>query len=478
VEPELVADPLPEDVPDMPPEPPVEEPPVEEPPAEPLLEEPSPAPPLEEPPPEPPPEVLDPCGGPPAPLSVEPQAVIENALPVNTPIATNARNPMVVPPPIRNSREGANHSGRDPPAAAIVPALAAIFPWHNAPRKHVSGSVASSSPTRETQHTVPAGVLSPLMDVSKHLGARPADVLAPLGLREADLVEPQTRFSHRVYLDVIDRARTLTAEPAIGLFWGLQMRASVFGHLGFATMAATTLRDAIDLAVQFASLGSTAEGMRLHVEGDVASLVLEEYAEFEGVRDVVTAARMVGLWRIAETLVGRDVAGTAEAAVAEPFYYGRYKTLLPEIRFGCPTTRLLMKAEVLDWPLVTADPVGLRLARDQCTRELAAMSSAGQVVRAVRRALRNKDSSLRSARDVADAMHMSPRTLRRRLWCEGSALSSLLDEERRDRALLLLRSEDSSIARIAERLGYRSVKSFERAFQRWTGRTPASYRRD
>jgi AraC-like DNA-binding protein len=324
---------------------------------------------------------------------------------------------------------------------------------------------------------VPAGVLFPLLEAVKHLGASPDSVLSPLGLREADLVEPLARFSHRVYLDVIGSARIVTAEPAIGIFWGLQMRASVFGHLGLATMAAATLRNAIDLAVQFASLGSTAEGMRLHVDGGIASLVLEEYADFEGVRDIVIMARLIGLWRIAETLIGRDLEATAEVPFAEPSNYGLYKRLLPEIHFGRPTTRALMRAEVLDWPLVTADPVALHLACDQCTRELAALSSAGQVMRAVRRVLWNDEGDLRSAREVADAVHMSPRTLRRRLLLEGSSLSSLLEEERRERALLLLRLEDSSLAQIAQRLGYHSVPSFERAFQRWTGRTPASYRR-
>jgi AraC-like DNA-binding protein len=442
-EPELVAAPLPDDVPEVPP-------------------------------PEPPPELLDPCDGLPAVLA-EPQDIETRPL-VTTPVATNARSTMVIARLLYQAPE----SDRTITTGAARPRP--LFPhrrpkWHNATRKHVLRSVTPTSTSQETQHTVPAGVLSPLLEVAKHLGATPADVLAPLGLREADLVEPLTRLSQRVYLDVIDRARTLTAEPAIGVFWGLQMQVSVFGHLGFATMAAATLGDAIDLAVQFAALGSTAEGMRLHVEGDAASLVLEEYAEFEGVRDVVTVARLVGLWRIAEMLVGRSLEVTAEAGIPEPFYFGRYKTLLPEIRFGFPTTRVLLRSEALDWPLVTADPVGLRLARDQCTRELAAMTSAGQVVRAVRRVLRKDDSSVRSTRDVAAAMHMSPRTLRRRLLLEGSALSSLLDEERRDRALLLLRSEDSSIALIAERLGYRSAKSFERAFEKWTGRTPASYRR-
>ncbi len=401
----------------------------------------------------------------------EPQAVREAAPPVSRPIATIARN-LMDPPENARTVVVAIHS-----VAAIDPPAVATPRWHNASRKRVSPSVASAGPAGETQHTVPAGVLSPLLEVVERLGASPDEVLAPLGLRAADVVEPMTRFSHRIYLDVIDRARTVTAEPAIGLFWGLQMRASVFGHLGFAAMTVKTLREAIDLAVQFASLGSTAEGMRLHVEGDTASLVLEEYADFENVRDVVIQGRLVGLWRIAETLVGRDLAATAEAAIAEPPYFGPYKKLLPKIRFGCPTTRALMKAEVLDWPLVTADPVALRLARDQCTRELAALSSVGQVVRAVRRALSKGDGRLRSALEVANAVHMSPRTLRRKLQLEGSSLAQLLDEERRDKALLLVRLEDASMAQIAERLGYRNAQNFERAFQRWTGRSPAAYRR-
>ena len=105
------------------------------------------------------------------------------------------------------------------------------------------------------------------------------------------------------------------------------------------------------------------------------------------------------------------------------------------------------------------------------------MTSVGQVTRAVRRILSKADGGLRRPQEVARAVGMSPRTLRRKLSLEGSSLSLLLDEVRRDRALLLLRLEDSSTAQIAGRLGYRNAQAFERAFQRWTGRTPASYRR-
>jgi AraC-like DNA-binding protein len=74
-------------------------------------------------------------------------------------------------------------------------------------------------------------------------------------------------------------------------------------------------------------------------------------------------------------------------------------------------------------------------------------------------------------------MHRSARTLKRQLAAHGVSFSTLRDNELRDRAMLLLRSPDLSLAEIAVRLGYSNVTNFERAFHRWTARTPAECRR-
>src|SRR5258708_6126274 len=182
-------------------------------------------------------------------------------------------------------------------------------------------SIPSPSSVAGQHHTVPTGVLFPLVEVAKHWGVAPSHLLGPLGLREQDVSEPGARFAHSVYLAIIDRARSLTGEPALGVFWGLQMRASVFGYLGFATMSTATLRDAIALAIQFQPLGTTSEGLRLQEDGTIASLFLEEYADAGDVRGVIAAARLVGLWRIAETITGRSVRATAADSFPQPSYY-------------------------------------------------------------------------------------------------------------------------------------------------------------
>jgi AraC-like DNA-binding protein len=71
---------------------------------------------------------------------------------------------------------------------------------------------------------------------------------------------------------------------------------------------------------------------------------------------------------------------------------------------------------------------------------------------------------------------MSNRTLRRQLTAEGTSFSSLLDEERRERAILLLHSRSVPLKRIAGSLGYSNVANFSRAFFRWTGRRPSEHR--
>jgi AraC-like DNA-binding protein len=315
------------------------------------------------------------------------------------------------------------------------------------------------------------------VEVVKNLGVAPDALLAPLGVAERDVSEAGRRFPHETYIAIIERARALTGEPGLGYPWGLQMRVSTFGFLGFATMSAATLRGAFGLAMQFAPLMSTAEGMRLQVEGEFASLIFDEGADFGGVRDVVTVARITGLWRIAETLTSRELKPIAEIALPEPSYQKRFAHLVPPLRWGQPTTRAIFKAEVLDYPLVMASPVALQVAIEQCNREVEAMSVRGRLVHQVRRAVAKAEGGFRSAEEVAIALGMSTRTLRRKLTLAGSSLSALLDEERRDRALLLLRQNDVSLAEIAERIGYGRLQNFERAFHRWTGITPAAYRR-
>jgi AraC-like DNA-binding protein len=276
---------------------------------------------------------------------------------------------------------------------------------------------------------------------------------------------------------LIERARALTGEPGLGFHLGLSMRISAYGYLGFAAMTATTLRDALEIAVRFAPTRTTAIALRLESEGDRAFVVLEEHCVFGSARDVIVLALVVGIWQIGKALTGRQLHGGADLAFSEPDYFARFATLMPgPVRFGQPRNQLIFDNAILDCPLVLSDPAAERLAREQCERELAAIGPRAEIVASVRARLAREEGGFHPLPKVAKKMHMSVRTLKRKLEAEGTSFSTLVDDERRDKAMALLRRDDRAVEEIAERLGYSDAANFTRAFRRWTGTTPKAFR--
>lgn len=336
------------------------------------------------------------------------------------------------------------------------------------------GALNRTPPSLEARTSYAAYALQ-LIELMKRWRIPADELLSPLGLDEARLEDPRAALSPETWLTLLDRARTLTGEPAIGIHLGLQMRISAFGYLGFTAMSAPTLGDALALATQFAPVITNAFELRLRVAEAAAALVIHERVDFGGVRDVVLTSVLVGLAKIGSSLTGHDLPVSIDLVIQEPPYYRKFAQVVPPTRFDQPVNQLVGDRAVMDWRLATADRLVLRLAREQCERELDALCSEDVIVDKVRRVLRTEEG-FRTVRQVAAALHMSTRTLRRRLAEREVTFSSIVDTERRDKALLLLRSAHTA-SDVAQRLGYSTLSAFIRAFYRWTGGTPTEYRR-
>jgi AraC-like DNA-binding protein len=329
---------------------------------------------------------------------------------------------------------------------------------------------------RLAEHSLPAVHALHLAELCARWNVMPEALFAGLPVSDAALADPATRLPMPVVEALVARARTLTGEPALGYYLGLQMRVSAHGYLGFAAMVASTAGEALALAARFAPTRTTALELRVQAEGELASLVIEERTPLGTAQDVILLALVVGIQRIGEALTGRSLAGYADFAFAEPPYLARFDQLASRMRFGRPAHRLVFPRAVLDLPLAMADPVALRLAREQCERELDALGHGRGVATQVRALLAAKPEGFLSLDEVAEHMGVSSRTLKRKLAEHGTDFSTILDEERRDRALLLLGS-DIALETIALRVGYSDLANFARAFRRWTGATPAAFRR-
>ncbi|MGV6807785.1 MAG: AraC family transcriptional regulator ligand-binding domain-containing protein [bacterium] len=77
---------------------------------------------------------------------------------------------------------------------------------------------------------------------------------------------------------------------------------------------------------------------------------------------------------------------------------------------------------------------------------------------------------------IAARLNTTSRNLRRHLADEGTSFQDISDDLRRDIAIDKLHFQHLSIADVASELGFAEPRSFSRAFKKWTGVTPGSYK--
>ena len=118
--------------------------------------------------------------------------------------------------------------------------------------------------------------------------------------------------------------------------------------------------------------------------------------------------------------------------------------------------------------------VAVAHAESLLARANAGDSLADRVRAAAEARLENGDATLGH---IADAVGMSERTLQRRLQESGTSLRAVLDEARRAIAMRELARPTRTVTDVAFLLGFSETSAFDRAFRRWTGMSPAAFRR-
>jgi len=128
-------------------------------------------------------------------------------------------------------------------------------------------------------------------------------------------------------------------------------------------------------------------------------------------------------------------------------------------------------------PLRRRDPVLRRVLETHADQILERLPKRTGVALEVQRALSRQGASdeLR-IESIARQLAMSVRTLQRRLAAEGVSFQELIEEIRKEAAARYVASSSLSLAEIAYLVGYSEPAPFHRAFKRWYGVTPETYR--
>jgi len=311
----------------------------------------------------------------------------------------------------------------------------------------------------------------------------PADtVLAGTGLDAADLDDVACRTSVRQHLAAWRNALALGADPGLAFHLGRALHLPDHGTCGLMLLSCESMGDYFRLAQAYQGLMAGALALEARVEGGDALWVLGDGVVRElpeALRIFLVEQQVAQLATQIHDLLGPEVRPTlARFAYPAPPHRAIYAEQLQcPCVFGWHRNELRFDGEVLLQRPRLANPFTSAALQTACEGLLAEIEDSLGFAGKVYQALRLLPDPGAGMKTVASTFKMTERTLRRRLAMEGTSFSNIADQVRHSMATQHLRRPGASVEQIALITGFSDSANFRRAFLRWTGMTPAQFRR-
>ncbi len=300
-------------------------------------------------------------------------------------------------------------------------------------------------------------------------------------LERADL-QPDHHNPHgRVTLDQIVRlyqiAAVETGDEMMGL-WSRPIRPRALQHLLTSVREATSLASALYRFSTFWNLLLDDYQCALIETEDALTLKLIPQADHAvqrfGHMLILKLAHGLLSWLARHEVAVKGVG----FAFARPDFEEDYAVIFPsQVQFGQPVTSLSFSLDALG-PVQVRSTADLDRFLGKAPRDwIFTRSQEHTQSLRVRTYLSQAGWDSANLTEAANAMHMTPRTLIRKLEADGTTFQAIKDALRRDIAIRHLQTGLYSIEAIAHEVGFSSAANLHKAFQRWTGNTPSSYRR-
>lgn len=282
--------------------------------------------------------------------------------------------------------------------------------------------------------------------------------------------------------DLLDLCTRIVAgtghDPALPLHVGAAMHLGVHGLFGHALMSCRTLKQAAGILMRHNPLKSESSLSELTFDKGEAILTFEPPFLVPGQPHFLSEIFFAAGTTAIRELIGMDTIGVYLELGYEPNADEKtYEKLLRmPVTFGHTASRLKGPALVLDIPLQSAGIATADAYLRQCELLLQRMETAGGYESGVRRALLSSRGEFPSAPAVAKMLHMSERTLRRRLEAENTSYQTIVNDVRNHLARQYLADTDLSVAEIGALIGFEDLANFRQAFRKWNNITPAQFR--
>ena len=305
-------------------------------------------------------------------------------------------------------------------------------------------------------------------------------LLQSVGIDPDHPINPSHMVSANEYYSFFERAAAVDRNATtLPLRVGAAMSCDDYGAFGLAWKSATDLRGSYGRAERFARILTSVSTYSVEWADDGAFMHLNR----AGTRSL--GLRLSNEATIASIASISQQVSTKKFIPIAVFFKHRAPKFIAAHKeyFGCPVhfesdkDALLVSNETMRTPNKLGDDSISSFFDSHLLTELSKLSDDNLLDQQVRLHITQALSEgVPAISEVARLLGMSGRTLQRRLSELGYSYQSLVDESRRQLADRLLRQTNYSLAEIAFMTGFSEQSAFTRAFKRWKGQTPRSYR--
>ncbi len=327
-------------------------------------------------------------------------------------------------------------------------------------------------------YVIRVGGAAALIPVLREIGVDSELLLREAGLTPGAFDHPDNVVPFTALCRALRLAAERTGLHDIGLRAGMRADLTSLGVLGYFVANADTVGHGLQALREYLHVHDQGAAPSLFEEDGIAMLGYElldpgidgaEQMSFGALAIAANILRALCGPRFKLRAVTFSFRSPADASLFRKFFNA-------PVRFNAERSALAFDAQWLYRPIEGADAY-IRGLLDAKLKDAVAERREGFDERA-QRVVRTLLASGRCGEDdAARAFGMSRRSLARRLGNSGSSFRSVVDAARFDAARVILESSEVTIVEVAARVGYSDASAFARAFRRWSGTSPALWRR-
>jgi len=305
-----------------------------------------------------------------------------------------------------------------------------------------------------------------------------AQALARAAIPHSLLIQPDARLTRQQYVALYRTVAATLDDEMLGL-WSRPIRTGTLKYLMLSLLDAPTVLVALNRFVRFWNLLLDDYRLQISTKNNLVRLALVERTPGTQVTPLGHELMMKLIHGIASWLLGREISlHRIEFNFARPRHVEDYAFLYPgEVHFNAGMTSMyffyqdcaeLFKREKHElWAFLKRAPEDWTFSAFH----------RGSITARTREYLEQHIAQPVTIQNLAQALHISVRTLNRRFAEEGTHFQLVKDGLRRDIAVHRLTNSNTGVATLAFDLGFSDATGFCRAFKQWTGSSPTDYRK-